>query len=94
MMTTKKVLYSLVMVMLCFYLQAQKDTSKLKKLASEFDLKNYKSDPKDRLILEPNYTSCVEYQEASSPIGNVLALVFTLCLISLLKIQILVLVTA
>jgi hypothetical protein len=57
MMTTKKVLYSLVMVMLCFYLQAQKDTSKLKKLASEFDLKNYKSDPKDRLILEPNYTS-------------------------------------
>lgn len=57
MMTTKKVLCSLLMLMMCFYLQAQKDTSKLKKLASEFDLKNYKSDPKDRLILEPNYTS-------------------------------------
>ena len=56
-MTTKKVLYSLVMVVMCFYLQAQKDTSRLKKLASEFDLKNYKADPKDRLIFEANYTN-------------------------------------
>lgn len=38
---------------------AQKDSSKLKKTISEFDLKNYKADPKDRLILEPNYTSWI-----------------------------------
>lgn len=34
---------------------SQKDTTK--KTLSEFDLKNYKSDPKDRLIFEVNYTS-------------------------------------
>ncbi len=56
-MTTKKVLCSLVMLVMCFYMQAQKDTSRFKKLASEFDLKNYKADPKDRLIFEANYTN-------------------------------------
>lgn len=39
-------------------LQAQKDSLKSsKKEISEFDLKNYKADPKDRLIFEINYTS-------------------------------------
>lgn len=37
---------------------AQKDSLKsAKKDISEFDLKNYKADPKDRLIFEINYTS-------------------------------------
>ncbi len=55
----KKRIYSSIcfLILCCFSIQAQKDTSKLKKLASEFDLKNYKSDPKDRLIFEANYTS-------------------------------------
>ncbi|MBC7695613.1 MAG: PorT family protein [Burkholderiales bacterium] len=52
----KKTIYSLCVVVSCFHLQAQKDTSKLKKVLSEFDVKNYKSDPKDRLIFEANYT--------------------------------------
>jgi len=39
-------------------LLAQKDTIKsVKEELSEFDLKNYKADPKDRLIFEINYTS-------------------------------------
>jgi hypothetical protein len=42
---------------LCFQLKAQKDTSEFKNRLSEFDLKNYKSDPKDRLIFEVNYTN-------------------------------------
>jgi hypothetical protein len=50
-------LYSLLIVICSFSLKAQKDTSKLKKTLSEFDLKNYKADPKDRLIFEANYTS-------------------------------------
>jgi hypothetical protein len=54
----KKLRYSGICFLLvcCFSMQAQKDTSKAKKI-SEFDLKNYKSDPKDRLIFEANYTN-------------------------------------
>lgn len=40
-----------------FNLSAQKDTTKIKKIVSEFDVKNYKADPRDRLIFEANYTS-------------------------------------
>lgn len=36
---------------------AQKDSTKHKKPISEYDLKNYKADPKDRLIFEANYTN-------------------------------------
>lgn len=43
--------------MLCLKAQAQKDSAKVKKEKSEFDLKNYKADPKDRLIFEANYTN-------------------------------------
>lgn len=42
---------------LAFIAKAQKDTTKLKKTVSEFDLKNYKADPRDRLIFEVNYTN-------------------------------------
>ncbi|MES2512530.1 MAG: outer membrane beta-barrel protein [Bacteroidota bacterium] len=54
----KKILYNGIyfLMVCCFSLQAQKDTSKTKK-TSEFDLKNYKGDPKDRLIFEANYTN-------------------------------------
>ena len=38
-------------------IQAQKDSVKHKKIISEFDVKNYKADPKDRLIFEVNYTN-------------------------------------
>lgn len=39
-------------------MRAQKDSlKKAKDELSEFDLKNYKADPKDRLIFEVNYTS-------------------------------------
>jgi hypothetical protein len=53
----KIILYSLVFFSLCFNLLAQKDTTKFKKVISEFDVKNYKADPRDRLIFEANYTS-------------------------------------
>ena len=53
----KLIIYNLLLFSLGFDLSAQKDTSKLKNIISEFDLKNYKSDPKDRLIFEANYTS-------------------------------------
>jgi hypothetical protein len=53
----KVICYSVCFLLVCFRMQAQTDTSKIKKLASEFDLKNYKSDPKDRLIFEANYTN-------------------------------------
>lgn len=43
--------------MLCLKAQAQKDSASVKKEKSEFDLKNYKADPKDRLIFEANYTN-------------------------------------
>lgn len=46
---------------LIFFSQQKSDSTKInskkdKKELSEFDLKNYKSDPHDRLILEVNYT--------------------------------------
>jgi hypothetical protein len=56
-MSIKCVLYSLAMLLMCSYVHAQEDTSKIKKEISEFDLKNYKSDPKDRIIFEANYTN-------------------------------------
>ncbi|MES2565906.1 MAG: hypothetical protein V4565_03505 [Bacteroidota bacterium] len=52
----KTLIYSLCIVVYCVNVQAQKDSSDLKNLLSEFDVKNYKSDPKDRLIFEANYT--------------------------------------
>ena len=52
----KNIFYSFCLVGFCFNLQAQKDSSKTKEIISEFDLKNYKSDPKDRIIFEVNYT--------------------------------------
>lgn len=48
-------------------LKAQKDSSKVIKEDSEFDLKNYKSDPKDRLIFEINYTSWLGLNSAIKP---------------------------
>ncbi len=54
----KKVIYTLVLVIVfCVTTFAQKDTNKVNKTTSEFDLKNYKADPKDRLIFEINYTN-------------------------------------
>ena len=54
----KVITYSLLVFCFSVKIIAQKDTtSKFKKPASEYDLKNYKSDPKDRLIFEANYTS-------------------------------------
>ena len=38
-------------------IKAQTDTSKIKKAVSEFDVKNYKADPRDRLIFEANFTN-------------------------------------
>lgn len=38
---------------------AQKDSIKHKKPISEYDLKNYKADPRDRLIFEANYTNWI-----------------------------------
>src|ERR1700741_752685 len=52
----KTVSYFILFFFVSFLSIAQKDTSKTKEAGSEFDLKNYKSDPKDRLILEANYT--------------------------------------
>ncbi|MBI3519682.1 MAG: outer membrane beta-barrel protein [Bacteroidetes bacterium] len=53
----KKIIYSFYFMAICLFAQAQKDSSKLKKAVSEFDVKNYKADPRDRLILEVNYTN-------------------------------------
>ena len=53
----KGILYSFIFLSIVLTGTAQIDTSKIKKEISEFDLKNYKSDPKDRLIFEINYTS-------------------------------------
>ncbi len=53
----KHFIYCLLFSSFVFITKAQKDTSKLKKVVSEFDMKNYKADPRDRLIFEANYTS-------------------------------------
>jgi hypothetical protein len=53
----KAIIYLLVFFSFGRSVQAQKDSAKLAKTASEFDLKNYKADPKDRLIFEANYTN-------------------------------------
>ncbi len=53
----KQILYTLFLVTIFYSATAQKDSTKHKKIISEFDLKNYKSDPKDRLIFEAIYTS-------------------------------------
>lgn len=53
----KKNFWCVIVLVLCFQLKAQKDTVNLKNKIAEFDLKNYKSDPKDRLIFEVNYTN-------------------------------------
>ncbi len=53
----KQILYTLFLVAIFYNATAQKDSTKHKKIISEFDLKNYKSDPKDRLIFEAIYTS-------------------------------------
>lgn len=53
---TKGLIYCVLLTGLAFSVKGQQDSSKLKKAVSEFDLKNYKADPKDRLIFEANYT--------------------------------------
>lgn len=53
----KALLYSLLFLSVVLTTKAQKDTAKHSKILSEFDLKNYKSDPRDRLIFEANYTN-------------------------------------
>lgn len=53
----KAVLYTVLFFVVVVRVQAQADSSKTKPAPSEFDLKNYKADPKDRLIFEVNYTS-------------------------------------
>lgn len=55
----KPAIYCLVFLSLTFVIKAQKDTTKIKKIISEFDVKNYKADPKDRLIFEINYTNWI-----------------------------------
>lgn len=50
------VIYCFLLLTFASRINGQKDTIKNKKIISEFDLKNYKSDPKDRLIFEVNYT--------------------------------------
>jgi hypothetical protein len=55
----KSLIYYLLFLSFAFVAKAQKDTSKIKKVVSEFDMKNYKSDPRDRLIFEANYTSWI-----------------------------------
>lgn len=51
--------YCLFFLGLVFTVHAQKDTTKVKNIVSEFDMKNYKADPRDRLIFEANYTSWI-----------------------------------
>ena len=53
----KSLLYCLFFLSFAFTSKAQKDSIKQKKEVSEFALKNYKADPRDRLIFEVNYTS-------------------------------------
>lgn len=53
----KQVLYSCIVLSFALSAFAQKDSLKTKKGISEYDLKNYKADPKDRLIFEANYTN-------------------------------------
>jgi len=53
----KTLVYCLLFLIFTGVVNAQKDTTKHKKSLSEFDVKNYKSDPKDRLIFEVNYTN-------------------------------------
>lgn len=55
----KTATYLLLFMSLTFVTKAQKDTSKLKKVISEFDVKKYKTDPRDRLIFEANYTNWI-----------------------------------
>lgn len=52
-----RVLYLFLLLTIAVSAFAQKDSSKTKKPLSEYDLKNYKADPKDRLIFEANYTN-------------------------------------
>lgn len=50
------------------FAKAQKDSSGInKKELSEFDLKNYKSDPKDRLIFEINHTGWLGVNASIKP---------------------------
>lgn len=53
----KQILYTFFLATVFFSAVAQKNNTTPKKPISEFDLKNYKSDPKDRLIFEAIYTS-------------------------------------
>ena len=55
----KTATYLLLFMSLTFVTKAQKDTTKLKKVISEFDVKKYKTDPRDRLIFEANYTNWI-----------------------------------
>jgi hypothetical protein len=50
-------IYSLLFFSFGYTIQAQKDSLPVKKIISEFDVKNYKADPRDRLIFEANYTN-------------------------------------
>lgn len=64
----KKVfIYFLLLFSIVFTANAQKDSTKPKKTVSEFDMKNYKSDPNDRLIFEINYTTWMGISEVIKP---------------------------
>lgn len=63
----KVLLHCLLFFSIVFSVNAQKDTAKALKTVSEFDLKNYKSDPKDRLIFEINYTSWTGISDVIKP---------------------------
>jgi hypothetical protein len=58
-----------ISILVCFHnkIFSQKDTLSSQKKLSEFDLKNYKADPKDRLIFEINYTSWLGTNSAIKP---------------------------
>lgn len=53
----KVIIFSLLFFGFINIFHAQTDTSKIKKAVSEFDVKNYKADPRDRLIFEVNFTN-------------------------------------
>lgn len=53
----KILLYCFLFLSFAYTTKAQKDSTKNKKALSEFAMKNYKGDPRDRLIFEANYTS-------------------------------------
>lgn len=53
----KHLLYTILFASFLLSTQAQRDTTKHKKIIPEFSLKRYKGDPKDRLIFEVIYTS-------------------------------------